>query len=468
MDALLDTLRALVGPAHCLTDVAATAPYLRDWRGRYSGSAQAVVLPADTVQVADVVRFCAAAGVPIVPQGGNTGLCGGATPLADGKAVVINLSRLRQIRNVDPANNAITVDAGVTLAEVQAAAEGVGRLFPLSLASEGSCEVGGVISTNAGGVQVLRYGNTRELVLGLEVVLPDGRTWNGLRALRKDNTGYDLKQLFIGAEGTLGIITAATLKLFAKPRQSVTAWLAVAGPAAAVALLARLRGVAGDRVTAFELISRPSLALVLQHIPGARDPLAQPHPWYVLVELTDTLVSFDLAGVLETELAAAIAEGAVIDGTLAASETQAAALWRLRENISEAQKREGVSIKHDISVPVSAIPEFLERADAALEACYPGLRIVAFGHVGDGNLHYNQSRPSQDENAAFIARTDEVGRIVHDLVHELGGSISAEHGIGQLKRPLLPTYKSTIELDLMRRIKQAFDPEGRMNPGKVL
>ncbi|WP_374494580.1 FAD-binding oxidoreductase [Zoogloea sp.] len=468
MDALLDTLRALVGPAHCLTDAAATAPYLRDWRGRYSGAAQAVVLPADTAQVADVVRVCAAAGVPIVPQGGNTGLCGGATPLADGKSVVVNLSRLRQIRNVDPANNAITVDAGVTLAEVQAAAEGVGRLFPLSLASEGSCEVGGVISTNAGGVQVLRYGNTRELVLGLEVVLPDGRTWNGLRALRKDNTGYDLKQLFIGAEGTLGIITAATLKLFAKPRQSVTAWLAVAGPAAAVALLARLRGVAGDRVTAFELISRPSLALVLQHIPGARDPLAQPHPWYVLVELTDTLVSVDLAGVLETELAAAIAEGAVIDGTLAASETQAAALWRLRENISEAQKREGVSIKHDISVPVSAIPEFLERADAALEACYPGLRIVAFGHVGDGNLHYNQSRPSQDENAAFIARTDEVGRIVHDLVHELGGSISAEHGIGQLKRPLLPVYKSTIELDLMRRIKQAFDPEGRMNPGKVL
>ncbi|WP_347251060.1 FAD-binding oxidoreductase [Zoogloea sp.] len=468
MDTLLDTLRTLVGPAHCLTDAAATAPYLRDWRGRYSGSAQAVVLPADTAQVADVLRVCAATGVPIVPQGGNTGLCGGATPLADGKAVVVNLSRLRQIRNVDPANNAITVDAGVTLAEVQAAAEGAGRLFPLSLASEGSCEVGGVISTNAGGVQVLRYGNTRELVLGLEVVLSDGQIWNGLRALRKDNTGYDLKQLFIGAEGTLGIITAATLKLFAKPRQSVTAWLAVAGPDAAVALLARLRGVAGDRVTAFELISRPSLALVLQHIPGARDPLPQPHPWYVLVELTDALVSVDLAGVLETELAAAIAEGVVIDGTLAASETQAAALWRLREDISEAQKREGVSIKHDISVPVSAIPEFLERADAALQACYPGLRIVAFGHVGDGNLHYNQSRPSRDENDAFIARTDEVGRIVHDLVHELGGSISAEHGIGQLKRSLLPAYKSAIELDLMQRIKQAFDPEGRMNPGKVL
>ncbi|MDD2989168.1 MAG: FAD-binding oxidoreductase [Zoogloea sp.] len=468
MTPLLDVLRTLVGPAHCLTDAAATAPYLTDWRGRYTGAAQAVVLPANTAQVAAVVKTCAAAGAPIVPQGGNTGLCGGATPLADGRAVVVNLSRLRQIRSLDPANNAITVDAGVTLAEVQAAADGAGRLFPLSLASEGSCEVGGVISTNAGGVQVLRYGNTRELVLGLEVVLPDGQIWNGLRALRKDNTGYDLKHLFIGAEGTLGIVTAATLKLFAKPSQAVTAWLAVASPAVAVALLARLRGVAGDRVTAFELISRPSLDLVLQHIPGARDPLPQAHPWYILVELTDTLAGIDLSAILETELAAAIADGAVLDGTVAASQAQAVALWSLRENISEAQKREGVSIKHDISVPVSAIPEFLERAGAALEACYPGLRIVAFGHVGDGNLHYNQSRPRHDENAAFIARTEEVGRVVHGLVHELGGSISAEHGIGQLKRAILPDYKQALELDLMQRIKAALDPHKLMNPGKVL
>jgi FAD/FMN-containing dehydrogenase len=465
---LLDTLRTLVGAAHCLTDSTATAPYLTDWRGRYTGTALAVVLPADTAQVAAVVQACVAVGVPIVPQGGNTGLCGGATPLADGNAVVVNLSRLRQIRSVDPANNAITVDAGVTLADVQAAADGAGRLFPLSLASEGSCEVGGVISTNAGGVQVLRYGNTRELVLGLEVVLPDGQIWNGLRALRKDNTGYDLKHLFIGAEGTLGIITAATLKLFAKPRQTVTAWLAVASPAAAVELLSRLLSVAGDRVTAFELISRPSLDLVLQHIPGARDPLPQAHPWYVLVELTDTLISVDLAAVLEAELATAITDGAVLDGTVAASQAQATALWNLRENISEAQKREGVSIKHDIAVPVSAIPEFLDRAGAALEACYPGLRIVAFGHVGDGNLHYNQSRPHRDENAAFIARTEEVGRVVHDLVHELGGSISAEHGIGQLKRALLPAYKPAVELELMHRIKYVLDPRGLMNPGKVL
>ncbi|MDD3352745.1 FAD-binding oxidoreductase [Zoogloea sp.] len=468
MTAFLDTLRALVGAAHCLTDPADTAPYLTDWRGRYRGRARAVVLPGTAEQVAAVVRACVAARCAIVPQGGNTGLCGGATPRADeGDCIVLNLSRLRQIRRVDAANNAITVEAGLTLAEVQAAALAVDRLFPLSLASEGSCEVGGVVSTNAGGVQVLRYGNTRELLLGLEVVLPDGALWNGLRALRKDNTGYDLKHLFIGAEGTLGIVTAASFKLFPRPRTVVTAWLGVASPAAAVALLSRLRGVAGDRVTAFELISRPALELVLQHIPGARDPLAAPQPWYVLVELSDTL-TIDLAGILEAELAAALADGQVADGTVAASQTQAAALWSLRENISEAQKREGVSIKHDISVPVSAIPEFLDRAGAALESAYPGVRIIAFGHLGDGNLHYNLSRPQHGENAAFIARTPEVGQIVHDQVHALEGSISAEHGIGQLKRSVLPRYKSPLELALMGQIKTSLDPHGLFNPGKVL
>jgi FAD/FMN-containing dehydrogenase len=468
MPAFIDTLRDIVGLPHCLTVDADKAPFLTDWRGRYMGRAQAVVFPADTQQVAAVVRACVEAACPMVPQGGNTGLCGGATPLGDGAAVVINLSRLCQIRHVDAANNAITVEAGVPLALVQAAAEEADRLFPLSLASEGSCEVGGVISTNAGGVQVLRYGNTRELVLGLEVVLPSGEIWNGLRALRKDNTGYDLKQLFIGAEGTLGIVTAATLKLFPRPQAAVTAWLAVGDPAAAVGLLARLRGVAGDRVTAFELVSRPSLELVLQHIPGARDPLESAHPWYVLVELTDTQANADLAGLLEAELERAMGDGAVQDGVVAATGTQAAALWRLRENISEAQKREGVSIKHDISVPVSAIPEFIDRAGAALQQCYPGIRIVAFGHAGDGNLHYNLSRPSRDENAAFIARTEDVGRVVHDLVHALNGSISAEHGIGQLKRTLMPAYKSAVELQLMRGIKAQFDPRGLMNPGKVL
>ena len=468
MPALIDTLRSIVGPLHCLTADADMAPYLTDWRGRYTGRARAVVLPADTAEVAAVVRACAAAGCPVVPQGGNTGLCGGATPLADGVAVVVNLSRLRRIRSVDAANNALCAEAGVPLAAVQAAAQEADRLFPLALASEGSCEVGGVISTNAGGVQVLRYGNTRELVLGLEVVLPDGQIWDGLRALRKDNTGYDLKQLFIGAEGTLGIVTAATLKLFARPRAVVTAWLAVASPVAAVELLGRLRAAVGDRVTAFELISRPSLELVFQHIPGTRDPLAQPSPWYVLLELCDTVTGDTLAGLLEAELAATIAEGRVIDGAIATNESQAQALWQLRENISEAQKREGISIKHDISVPVSAIPGFLDAAGAALAAAYPGLRIVCFGHLGDGNLHYNLSRPVRGENDEFIARTPEVNRIVYDQVVERGGSISAEHGIGQLKRDLLPDYKSAVEIDLMRRIKQAFDPRGLMNPGKVL
>ena len=468
MSVLVDTLRSIVGAPHCLTADADMAPYLTDWRGRYTGRARAVVLPADTAQVAAVVRACAAAGCAMVPQGGNTGLCGGATPLADGASVVLNLSRLRRIRHVDAANNALCAEAGVPLALVQQAALDADRFFPLSLASEGSCEVGGVISTNAGGVQVLRYGNTRELVLGLEVVLPDGQVWDGLRALRKDNTGYDLKQLFIGAEGTLGIVTAATLKLFARPRAVVTAWLAVASPAAAVQLLGRLRAAVGDRVTAFELISRVSLDLVFQHIPGTRDPLGQPSPWYVLLELSDTVAGDALAGLLETELAATIAEGRVTDGAIASSDSQAQALWQLRENISEAQKRDGVSIKHDISVPVSAIPDFLEAAGAALAAAYPGLRIVCFGHLGDGNLHYNLSRPLNGENDAFIARTEEVNRIVYDAVRERGGSISAEHGIGQLKRALLPDYKSAVEIDLMRRIKQAFDPRGLMNPGKVL
>jgi FAD/FMN-containing dehydrogenase len=468
MSALIDSLREIVGTTHCLAAPHDMAPFLTDWRGRYTGAAQAVVFPADTAEVSAVVIACAASGTPIVPQGGNTGLCGGATPLTDGAAVVVNMSRLRRIRRVDPANNAITVEAGTPLAVVQAAALEADRFFPLSLASEGSCEVGGVISTNAGGVQVLRYGNTRELVLGLEVVLPDGQVWNGLRSLRKDNTGYDLKHLFIGAEGTLGIVTAATLKLFPRPRSTVTAWLAVASPAAAVALLSRLRGVAGDRVTAFELVSRVSLELVLQHIPGARDPLDAAHPWYVLVELTDTREDAGLAELLEAELEQAVADAAVHDGVVARSGKQAAALWSLRENISEAQKREGFSIKHDVSVPTSAIPEFLERAGQVLEEAHPGVRIVAFGHLGDGNLHYNLSRPLRDENDTFISRTAEVGRIVHDLVVALDGSISAEHGIGQLKRSILLVYKSAVELELMRRIKKIMDPAGTMNPGKVL
>ena len=460
----LDGLRAIVGATRVLTGAEEVAPFCTDWRGRYTGSASCVVLPGTTDEVAAVARTCAGASVAMVPQGGNTGLCGGATPA--GGEVVIVLTRLNRIRALDVANNSITVEAGCTLHAVQEAARDADRLFPLSLAAEGSATIGGNLATNAGGVQVLRYGNARELTLGLEVVLADGRIWNGLRALRKDNTGYDLKHLFIGAEGTLGLITAATLKLFPRPRARATAWVAVPGPAAAVALLGRLRDAAGDNVTAFEIIGRPALDLVLKHIPGARDPLSGKPAWQVLVELSGARA--DLAATLESALADAVADGLAADAVLAASEAQAAALWALRENISEAQKIEGVSIKHDIAVPVSRIAEFIARADAALAAAFPGVRIVCFGHIGDGNLHYNQSRAEAESNAEFIARTGAVNRVVHDLVHELGGSISAEHGLGQLKREEILRYKSGIEMDMMRAVKRALDPRGLMNPGKLL
>jgi len=404
----------------------------------------------------------------MVPQGGNTGLCGGATPLEDGRAVVINLSRLNRIRNIDTANNTLCVEAGCTLAAIQAAAAEAGRLFPLSLASEGSCEIGGNLSTNAGGVQVLRYGNTRELALGLEVVMPDGEVWSGLRGLRKDNTGYDLKQLFIGAEGTLGIITAAVLKLFPAVRQRATAWVAIPDPMAAVALLASLRGACGDRVTAFEIVGRSALELVLSHIPGARDPFPGGGAWTVLVELSDTIADDSLASLLERELGSAVEMGLVDDAVVANSLGQMEALWALRENISEAQRIEGISIKHDVSVPVSSIPQFLAEADTRLKAVWPDVRIVAFGHIGDGNLHYNLSKPNALDNDDFIAKTAEVNRIVHDLVNALGGSISAEHGLGQLKRDEVLRYKSHLEMSLMRSLKQALDPAGLMNPGKVL
>ncbi len=468
MDPFLKSLVDAVGPAGLLTDSAAMAPYLTDWRGRYHGSARAVVRPASAAEVAAVVQACAAAGVPIVPQGGNTGLCGGATPLPDGRALVISLGRLNRIRAIDTGNDTICVEAGCTLAAVQAAAAEAGRLFPLSLASEGSCEVGGNLSTNAGGVQVLRYGNARELALGVEVVLADGRIWDGLRGLRKDNTGYDLKHLFIGAEGTLGIITAAVLKLFPAIRTRATAWVAVSDPAAAVRLLGRLREACGDRVTAFEIVGGSALELVLAHIPGARAPLAEPAQWSVLIELSDAASAAALDAALEQVLAVAIEDGLIRDAAVAGSLAQAQALWALRENISEAQRIEGISIKHDVSVPVSRIPEFLDRAGRALAAVWPDVRVVAFGHIGDGNLHYNLSKPAAGENAAFIARTGEVNRIVHDLVAGLGGSISAEHGLGQLKRDEILVYKSALEIELMQAVKRALDPQGLMNPGKVL
>ena len=461
---MIAELRGLLGDRHVLTAADDVAPYCTDWRGRYSGSALCVVLPGSTEEVAAVVRACTAVGVAIVPQGGNTGLCGGATPV--GGEVVVSLRRMNRIRAIDADNNSMTVEAGCTLHAVQEAAQEADRLFPLSLAAEGSATIGGNLSTNAGGVQVLRYGNARELTLGLEVVLADGRIWDGLRALRKDNTGYDLKHLFIGAEGTLGLITAATLKLFPRPRTHATAWVAVSDPAAAVHLLGRLRDAAGDNVTAFEIVGRPALELVLRHIPNARDPLLGKPAWQVLIELSGAREN--LSAALEQALEAAAEDGIVDDAVLAASEAQTAALWALRENVSEAQKIEGVSIKHDIAVPVSRIAEFIARADAALLAAFPEVRIVCFGHIGDGNLHYNQSRPDAQSNSDFIAQTGAVNRIVHDLVHELGGSISAEHGLGQLKREEVLRYKSATEMDMMRAVKHALDPRGLMNPGKLL
>lgn len=459
---LSEQLRGIVGAVYVLTDPVEIQPYVTDWRGRYVGRAQCVVRPANTAEVAAVVRLCAETATPIVPQGGNTSLCGAATPDVTGRAVLLSLSRLNQITAVDAKNNTISVGAGCTLAAAQAAARAVDRLFPLALASEGSCQIGGNLSTNAGGVQVLRYGNTRELTLGLEVVLPSGEIWDGLRGLRKDNTGYDLKQLFIGAEGTLGVITGAVLKLFPLPQAQTTCWLNVASPSAAVDLLNQAKTGFDAQLTAFELVSETALGLVLKNIPDTQRPSSLA-PWYVLAEFSD-ISTYSL----EFWLEARFNSGEVLDAVIAQSETQAKQLWRLRENISEAQKIEGISIKHDIAVPVSAIPNFLAQADAQLAEAFPGIRVVAFGHVGDGNLHYNLSKPGIQENTDFIASQPEVNRIVHDLVHVLNGSISAEHGIGQLKRDELLRYKSSVEMALMRCIKQALDPQGLMNPGKVL
>lgn len=465
---LLDALVKIVGPAHVLLGTKAQA-YLTDWRGRYQGQAQYVVRPGSTAEVAAVVRLCAESGVPMVPQGGNTSLCGAATPDDSGQAVLISLSRLNRILAVDRDNDTITLEAGCLLASAQQAAIEAGRLLPLSLASSGSCQIGGNLSTNAGGVQVLRYGNTRDLTLGLEVVLPDGQIWDGLRALRKDNTGYDLKQLFIGAEGTLGIITAAVLKLFPLPTATLTAWLAVPDAAAAIGLLSAAKQAFGARITAFELISRVALEMVITHLPGSVDPLSISSPWYVLMELSDSGSDTRLRTAGEEFIDAHLDEhGLIRGGTLAVSSQQARRLWALRENISEAQKIEGISIKHDVSVPVSCIPDFLQRAGTALAKDFPGVRVVAFGHVGDGNLHYNLSIPIAQENAAFIAMTPAVNRLVHDLVVELGGSISAEHGLGQLKREEIRRYKSPVEMRLMQQIKSSLDPHDLMNPGKVL
>jgi D-lactate dehydrogenase (cytochrome) len=463
MDAtdLVTKFRTLVGETHVITDAAAV-PFATDWRKRYFGRPLAVVQPASTAEVAAVVRLCAETRTTIVPQGGNTGLCGGATPDPSGRQVVVSLARMNRIRALDAINNTVTAEAGCVLANLQRAADEAGRLFPLSLAAEGSCQIGGNLSTNAGGVQVLRYGNTRDLTLGLEAVLPSGEIWDGLRGLRKDNTGYDLKQLFIGAEGTLGVITAAVLKLFPKPQAQATAVAALQTPGAALRLLEHVQAQCGDRVTAFELFSTVCVALVRKHF-GVPAPFAAEHPQYVLIELSDTQSGGDLNGLLERTLAAAIEGGIARDAVIAASGEQRKRLWALRENISEAQAAEGPNIKHDISIPISRIAAFIERANADLAGAFPGVSAVVFGHVGDGNLHYNVV-PAE----SGLARTREVNRIVHDVVAEFGGSISAEHGLGQYKRDEILRYKSPVEMALMRAVKQTLDPLGIMNPGKVL
>jgi D-lactate dehydrogenase (cytochrome) len=468
IDEALDRIKALVGPKGWIADAAQMAPYLDEQRGLYHGAARLVVRPASTAEVAEVVRLSAAARLPIFPQGGNTGLCGGAVPSEDGRGIVLSLGRMNRVRAVDPVDYTITVEAGCILADVQRAAAEVDRLFPLSLGAEGSCQIGGNLSTNAGGIAVLRYGTTRELTLGLEVVLPDGTVWDGLRSLRKDNTGYDLKQLFIGGEGTLGIITAATLKLFPRPKEVETAFLGLQRVEDVMALFAKARGASGDQLTAFELIPRYGLDMAMRHVEGVRDPLAAPHPWYALLEVSSSQEESGLRDALEAFLAEAMEGNLVQDGVIAASTAQARDFWRIREGVVEAQRVEGASIKHDVSVPVSRVAAFITRASAAVEARLPGIRPVAFGHVGDGNIHYNLMQPARADAAVFLARWGEFNHLVHEITTELGGSISAEHGIGLLKRDELPLYKPAPALDLMRRIKHALDPLGIMNPGKVL
>ncbi len=462
----LGRLKSAAGIGGWSEDTAEIAPLVAEWRGKYQGRTPLLLKPDSVEAIAAVVRICAETRTAIVPQGGNTGLVGGQTPSAQGDEILLSLRRLNRVRNVDALGNTMTLDAGVILADAQTAANDADRLFPLSLASEGSATIGGLISTNAGGTGVLAYGNTRELALGLEVVLPDGRVWHGLSGLRKDNTGYDLKQFFIGAEGTLGIVTAATLKLFARPAAIETAFAAVPTVQAAVELLSFAQ-THGGTVTAFELIPRIGLDFVLRHVPGTRDPLGAAHPWYVLIDIS--LKAGEATGVAADLLVEAANKRLILDGVVAQSEAQARALWKLRDEVSGAQKPEGGSIKHDVSVPLSAIPAFIERAGAAVAKLVPGARPVPFGHIGDGNIHFNISQPTGVDTQTFLARWYEVSRAVHDIVvHDFNGSISAEHGVGQMKVDEIAHYKSSEAIDTMRAIKQALDPLNIMNPGKVV
>ena len=464
-DAVTSALRAALGDRAVLTDPADMAAYVTDWTGVFTGSALAVVRPASTDEVATAVRLCTEAGVGVVPQGGNTGLVGGGVPDSGGDQVVLSLGRMRQVREVDPVADTLVVEAGAPLATVQDAAAAVGRLFPLSLGSEGSCTIGGTIATNAGGTAVLRYGMMRELVLGLEVVLPDGRIWDGLRPLRKDNTGYDLKQLFIGSEGTLGVVTAAVLRLLPATPRRATAFVALESVSAATSLLPLLREHGGGQLTTWELLGRQALDLVLAHLPGARDPFTDRHEWYGLLELAGT--SGDVDERLESALEAAASQGLILDAVVAGSPAQRESLWALREGVSEAQKSEGATLKHDVTLPISALSRFVAEVGPALLDALPGLRLVTYGHVGDGNLHYNLSAPVGDD-AALRREAPTLTRIVYDAVTALGGSLSAEHGIGALKRDAAAAYKTGVEVDLLRAVKQAIDPDGVMNPRKVL
>ena len=461
---LVDELKAIVGPRGWTTDAIELQAHLTEWRDELRGETAIMVSPASTAEVADVIRACSTAGVGVVPQGGNTGLCGGAIPDQTGAQVLLSLSRMNAIRHVDAEDFSMVVEAGCILADVQAAATAVNRLFALSLAAEGSCQIGGNLSTNAGGINVIRYGTAREQVLGLEVVLADGTIWNGLRSLRKDTAGYDVKQLFLGSEGTLGVITAATLRLFPRPAATVTAFIGLDTASQAVLLLASMRERLADQVLAFELISARALRFVIRHIPGCPSPFDQSHAWYVLLEVS----SDDDQSRVETALARALDNKLANDVVIAKNDSEAAALWRIRHSISEAQKFEGASLKHDISVPIGRIGDFLHQAGQSIEKAMPNARLVAFGHVGDGNLHYNVTQPPAMTGDAFRAAGSALTESIYELVAEMGGSISAEHGIGVLKKDALRRYRSDPELSLMRRLKQALDPQNTLNPGKVI
>jgi FAD/FMN-containing dehydrogenase len=464
----LTSFSDILGSDGVLTDAVDIEPYLTDHRHLYHGRALTVALPRSVDQVSRLLTHCNRNGIGVVPHAGNTSYCGGATPDESGKQIVLSLKRLAHIRNVDPLNYSLTAEAGCILADVQRAADDAERLFPLSLGSEGTCQIGGNLSTNAGGTSVLRYGMMRDLVLGLEVVLADGRILSTLGGLRKDNTGYDIKGLFLGAEGTLGVITAATLKLFSKVRVCATAFAVVPSVQAAVELLARLREASGDRISSFELIPRIAIDLTTRHIPGVKDPLNQPYEWYVLCELTSSRRGDNLDELLTESLGAAFEANLVLEAVIAQNDREREALWKIRETIPEAQRLDGPSLKHDISLPITSLPQFVARAGDWVRDNVPDGLLVAYGHVGDGNLHFNINQRPGTSSQAFLGREDTIKRVIHDIVREFGGSFSAEHGIGRLKVGELERYAPPVELDLMRAVKQAFDPNGILNPGKVL